>query len=160
MKDSELIFGLMASFGKKEYSILELKHLTSPFGVSESSLRTSLCRMAAKNTLEVRRNGKKAYYHFSKKGDRIKSNVGRSFDSCEWDEGDNSFWGVIFSVPDVQSDKRHYIRKKLQKYHFASLYSGFWIRPFNGREDIPKYLEGIIATEYCSLIKFSGGSSP
>ncbi len=152
MKDSDLIFGLMAAIGKSEYSMQDLKHLTAPFGVTESSLRTNLSRMATGKTIERNKKDKTVYYRFGRKGKSISENVSRSFDVLNWDDWDRSFWGVIFSVP--VNNKRHYIRTKLKKYRFASMYPGFWIRPINKKENIPESLQSIISAQYCSLIRF------
>ena len=67
MNDNELIFGLMSEFGRHDYSFEELKKLTTPFDVSETSLRTNLSRMIHKDTIQSRKHGKAAYYGLSKK---------------------------------------------------------------------------------------------
>ena len=52
MKDSDLIYGIMASLGEDEYSVNYLKYLLSPFNVTDSSLRTVLSRMQKSGVIE------------------------------------------------------------------------------------------------------------
>lgn len=154
MKESDLIFGLMATFNKKEFSISYLKYLTEPFKITESSLRTNLSRMTRKDLLKSRHEGKRAYYSFGRRGKTIKSNVALSFKSLNCSRWDNSWLGVLFSVPDIKKSERYYIRKKLLAYRFVSLYPGFWIRPFNKKENIKESLKNLIENKYCRMIRF------
>lgn len=154
MKDNELIFGLMSAYGRYEYSFEELKKLTAPFDVSESSLRTNLSRMIQKNTVQSRKHGKTAYYGLSKKGSRISSNIAFSFKGLDWSGWDRKWWGVLFTVPDEKSPQRHAIRKKLIAYRFANLYPGFWIRPVHPEERIAHHLSTLIENKHCTLIQF------
>ena len=154
MKDSDLIFGLMASFDKEAYAFDDLVYLTSPFGVSVSSLRTSLSRMSAANVIGVEKKGRKAFYRFAGKGRRISQNVSRGFRVPNWCNWDGAFWGVVFSVPEEHGEARHSIRKKLTMYRFACLNPGFWIRPAHPEERIPKILQSLLDSGYCRLIRF------
>lgn len=102
MNNSELIFGIMSAYGHDDYSFYQLKHLTSPFGVTETSLRTSLSRMVKKQTILSRKEGKSAFYSLSKKGQRISSNVTFSFKELDWSSWDRKWWGVLFTVPEIK----------------------------------------------------------
>jgi phenylacetic acid degradation operon negative regulatory protein len=155
MKESELIFGLMAAFAKDEYTIGDLIHLASPFEVNDSSLRTILSRMAAKDIVKSRHEGKKVYYSFTDKGLRVKFNISSSFQTLDWDNWDQRWWGVLFTVPDIEKYTRHYIRKKLSAYRFASLYPGFWVRPLHPKEKIEYYLANIFSNSHCRVIEFN-----
>jgi len=154
MKDSDLIFGLMASFDKKVYSFDDLRHLTAPFYVSVPSLRTCLSRMSAAKVIRVEKDGRKAYYSFADKGRRISVNVARGFQTPDWTGWDGEYWGVSFSVPEAHGEIRHYIRKKLTNYRFACLNPGFWIRPAHPEERMPEILGSILSSGYCRLIRF------
>jgi phenylacetic acid degradation operon negative regulatory protein len=156
MKVNELIFGIMAAFGKEEYSITDFLYLLKPFDVTESSLRTNLSRMSKRDLIKVRRDGKKAYYCFAGKGEKIKTNIAKSFSQeSDWSKWDNSWWGIAFSVPEIEKPARHRIRKKILAYRFVSLYPGFWIRPFNESEEIENRLSSLISNGYCKLIRFN-----
>jgi len=154
MKESDIIFGLMATSDKEEFSINDLKYLVKPFKITESCLRTNLSRMRRKDLLKSRRDGKRVYYSFGKRGKTIKSNVALSFKSLDRSRWNNSWWGMLFSVPDIKKSKRYYIRKKLLAYRFVSLYPGFWIRPFNEKENIKDSLKNLIGNKFCRIIKF------
>ncbi len=156
MNDSDLIFGLMAAFGKNEYAFSDLVHLSLPFKVTETSLRTNLSRMSKRDLILTRREGKNGFYSFAEKGNRIKENVSKSFNSLDWNNWDNMWWGIFFSVPEVKKAERYKIRKKLLSYRFVSLYPGFWIRPMNKLEKLEKSLSNIFNNEHCKVIKFQG----
>ncbi len=154
MKDSDLIFGLMASLNKEAYAFDDLVYLTSPFHVSVTSLRTSLSRMSAANVIEVGKEGRKAFYRFAGKGLRISRNISRGFRTPDWSHWDGAYWGVAFSVPEEQGKARHSIRKNLTMYRFACLNPGFWIRPAHPEERIPEILQSLLDSGYCRLIRF------
>ena len=158
MKDSDLIFGLMASLDKNVYTYGDLRYLTEPFGVSETSLRSNLSRMASAGLIQSDRQGRNAYYRFARKGQRISANVSSGFRALQWDGWTGEYWGVIFSVPDAKSENRHSIRKKLTKYRFACLNPGFWIRPLHPEEAIPEILNNILTSGFCRLIRFANHS--
>lgn len=155
MNDSEMIFGLMASFEYTEYSFEQLKYLAAPFDATETSLRTNLARMTKNNILVSRKEGKTALYRLNKKGGRISSNVAFSFRKLDWSQWDGRWWGVLFSVPNIESAQRNAIRTKLVAYRFANLYPGFWIRPLHQKEKIENCLESLIGSEYCTFIDFN-----
>lgn len=154
MKDNDLIFGLMATFGKEAYSFDDLRHLAAPFHVSVPSLRTNLSRMSAADMIMVSKEGRNAYYHFADKGRRISLNVSRGFRAPDWSTWDGAYWGVSFSVPESHGESRHTIRKKLTKYRFVCLNPGLWIRPAHPDERIPDSLSNILSSGYCHLIRF------
>ncbi len=154
MKDSDLIFGLMASINKSEYSVSDLKWLTKPFNISESSLRTTLSRITSKGTVESHKKGRNAFYKFSSKGKRISSNVSFSFKEPDWNNWDRSWMGVLFSVPVIDNSLRYHIRKKLTVYRFAPLYPGVWIRPHNKNEELENNLKDIITNRHCITVRF------
>jgi len=132
MKDSDLIYGIMASLGKDEYSVAYLNYLLGPFNVTDSSLRTVLSRMQKNKIIESKKNG---IYSFDKKGKKISQNVALSFKSSNWDNWDNTWWGYIYSLPSKEKVLRHKVRTKLSLYRFVSLYPGCWIRPLNIEKD-------------------------
>jgi phenylacetic acid degradation operon negative regulatory protein len=154
MKDSELIFGLMVSLGKERYSIAELLYLIRPFGITETSLRTNLSRMVHKQQLESGRKGPNVTYSFSSRGKEISANVARSFRPHDWNGWDESWWGVLFSVPELEKEIRYRIRKKLTFYRFAPLFAGTWIRPLHTDEAMEIYLQSILESPRCRMIRF------
>ena len=154
MKDGDLIFGLMASFGKELFSFDELRHLAAPFHVSASSMRVNLSRMAAAKLVQSVRAGRNARYRFGEKGLKIARNVRCGLRTPDWSGWDGAYWGVAFSVPEENAEVRHSIRKKLTLYRFACLNPGLWIRPLHPDERIPEVLDGILSNGFCRLIRF------
>jgi phenylacetic acid degradation operon negative regulatory protein len=154
MKETDLIFGIMASLNKKEYSFEVLSGLVSPFSINESSLRTALSRMNQRELINIRHDGKKAFYLFGDKGLNISKNVSYGFRSPDWSEWNNSWNAVVFSVPD--SPTRHSIRKKLESYRYAAFFPGFWIRPFHPSESMSASFAKQISGGHVSLMVCSG----
>lgn len=154
LTDIQLIFGIMSALNNKQYSFDDLLYLTDPFEVTETSLRTSLSRMIRENTIQSTKHGKTAFYSLSQKGSRIRSNVALSLKGLNWSQWNMQWWGLLFSVPDMQNQQRHKIRKKLVAHRFANYYSGFWIRPIHPDEKIQENFQSLIHTGNCTLIQF------
>jgi phenylacetic acid degradation operon negative regulatory protein len=154
MKDNELIFGLMASLGRENYSISQLRNFIRPFGTTETSLRTNLSRMVRRGDLESFRDGNKVFYGFSSKAREISANVALGFRSVDWSGWDESWWGVLFSVPELEKEERYRIRKKLTAYRFAPLFAGTWIRPSHPKDKMEMRLQSIRRSPHCRMIRF------
>jgi phenylacetic acid degradation operon negative regulatory protein len=152
--ESDLIFGIIASFNRTEYSVQELKYLSAPFNISESNLRAALSRMVKRGFLAKRRTGKQAFYYRSNKGQNLSSNVALRFENTDWSEWNRQWWGVCFSISETDKQDRYKIRKKLINYHFKPLYSGIWIRPYNIKQNIPEVLNSDYITKSARIIQF------
>lgn len=152
--NTNLIFGAMAALGREAYAIAQLREIIRPLGITETGLRTALSRLTAKGQLTSRREGRNTLYSFSSKGRRIRGNVSRSFRDLDWQSWDESWWGVIFSIPQDQKEARHPIRKKLKAYRFGMLFPGFWARPYHPSEALDKHLESLIHHPHCRMIRF------
>ena len=155
LKESDLIFGLMATFNKPEYSIEEFKYLLKPFRISESCLRTTLCRMAAKNIVQTCKQGRKALYSFTKSGELIKDNIALGFEKLDWSNWKGNWLGVLFSIPDLKKQERYNFRKNLLNYRFRPLYPGVWIRPFNSKEDVYSKILKKINKKLCEVVEIN-----
>jgi DNA-binding transcriptional regulator PaaX len=153
MTEKSLIFGLMASFNKTEYSITDLQYLTNPFEVSETSLRTNLSRLQKAGVLSSSREGKTALYRFSGKGKKISGNVSFSFSSPDWGGWDETWYTYSFTVPQIGKTDRYRIRTKLRAYRFASLYPGLYIRPYQEREKIETVFQDQLLLRHGDLLK-------
>jgi phenylacetic acid degradation operon negative regulatory protein len=154
VKDGELLIGIMASLGKKEYSALQLLGLTRPFRVSPASLRTSISRLEGRGVLSAKRGEGKTAYSFSPKGKGIVENMAAGFSAPDWSKWDKSFWGALWSLPAGEKNGRYRLTKKLSLYRFAPLFPGCWIRPRNAEEKMDKKLETLFADPRCRLIAF------
>ena len=145
----------MASFGKEEYSIVDLLHLLQPFNVSETSLRTNLSRMKINGTLESRKEGKTVFYRFYIRGQKMSRIAELGFSPPSWEGWNNKWFGVIFSINEENKENRYKIRKRLQAYRFAPQYPGFWIRPLHPIEREKYKYDEIFNKEYCSLVELN-----
>lgn len=154
MKESHLIFGLMATFNKPYYTFGDIYHLTRPFDVSESSIRTILSRMVYRNEISTFRENKQVHYRFAEKGIKMNAIASLAFHPPTWENWDHRWWGVTFTIPDIKNEQRYRIRKKLQAYHFANLYPGFWIRPYHIEEKIDEKLKSWANRKDIKIIDF------
>ena len=154
IKASDLLFGLMASLDKPEYRFSDLMYLTGPFNISETNIRTALSRFVAKGVLSVRKEGKRGYYRFSEKGERVRNNIALTFKSVDWSGWDGRWWGLAYSVPGLDQSERYRIRKKIEAYRFAALYGGFWIRPKHEKDRMAERLADLVAHPCCHMIRF------
>ncbi|MDP3448960.1 MAG: hypothetical protein Q8R87_00145, partial [Anaerolineaceae bacterium] len=135
MKDSDIIFAFFAVLKVDELSINQLMLLASPFNITETNMRSTLSRMHTKNVIEVRKDGRKAFYHIGTRGKRIGSNVSRHFKDPDWSNWNGSYWSAAFSLSN--SSARYRVQKKLLAYRFRAFYPGLWIRPFHPDENVP-----------------------
>jgi hypothetical protein len=62
MKDAEVIFAFLVSLGADELTMSQLMALATPFGISETSVRSCLSRLHARDVVAVRKEGRTAWY--------------------------------------------------------------------------------------------------
>lgn len=153
MKDADLLFAFFVSLPVTELTASRLMALAEPFGISETSLRSTLSRMHARNLIEIRKEGRTAFYRLGARGRRIGSNVGRRFSDLDWSSWDGSYWGAAFSQPD--SAGRYRRQKKLRAYQFRALYPGLWIRPYHPAENIAAAFEEMLQAGGFDLFRCS-----
>jgi phenylacetic acid degradation operon negative regulatory protein len=154
MKDGDLLIGIMASLGRREYTVAELAALVRPFAVTAASLRTNLSRLQSTGVLVSRREGGKTAYAFASKGRTIIGNVAAGFGTPDWSGWDGSFWGMLWSLPAADKNGRYRIAKKLSLYRFAPLFPGCWIRPYREREGLEEKLDWIFSHPRCRPVRF------
>jgi len=142
MKDSDIIFAFFVSLQVDELSINQLMLLASPFNITETNVRSTLSRMNSQNVIQVRKEGRTAFYHIGERGRQIGSNVSRHFKKPDWSNWDGSYWAVAFSLSDSRA--RYRVQKKLLAYRFRAFYPGLWIRPFHPDENVPDVFKLLI----------------
>jgi phenylacetic acid degradation operon negative regulatory protein len=154
MKGTDLLFGLLISFHKNEYSFSDIRWLTLPFSISETSLRTNLSRMESNGTIRIKKKGKRAFYSLTDKSVKLSSNISLSFSTPDWSGWNNDWWGISVSLPEEKNELRYYIHKKISSHRFALLHPGFWIRPYNKIEKTEERLKTIIDNHYVKTMRF------
>jgi len=135
MKAADILYAFFVTLRVDELSMLQLMALASPFGITETNVRSALSRMHSRNLIEVRKEGRAAFYRVGARGQRLGSNVGRHFHDPDWSSWDGSYWAAAFSLSDSRA--RYRLQKKLLAYRFRALYPGLWIRPFHPAENVP-----------------------
>ncbi|MBN2628320.1 MAG: BlaI/MecI/CopY family transcriptional regulator [Spirochaetales bacterium] len=161
MNAGELIFAFFASLPIGELTFSQIANLSLPFGVKETSLRTSLSRMHEKGLLQIEKRGRTAVYSFTEKSRSVSANVSAGFRLTAPDEWNGLFWGILFSLPAAEKVIRHKLRTKLEAYRYAPWMPGMWIRPVGDRERDGRDRERILYPEFCRVIEFrpEGGFS-
>lgn len=104
--------------------------LLEPLGVSDAHVRTVLSRMTAKGWLETVRQGRRAYYALSPRGQRLleegEARIYRPARAAAWDEQ----WTLLaYSIPEELRPLRDRLRVRLSWLGFGSLGNGLWLSP-------------------------------
>lgn len=108
-----------------------LVDLLQEFGISETSARATVTRLAKRGMLEMERVGRLTRYRMTADGRQDVGEQGgaiRDFAAAprDWD----GRWTVAaFSVPEDQRQLRHHLRSYLRWLGFASLFDGLWVAP-------------------------------
>ncbi|MFC7483946.1 PaaX family transcriptional regulator C-terminal domain-containing protein [Luedemannella flava] len=101
------------------------------FGISESSARSALSRLARRGLIAARRPGRRVTYHVTPQAMASHRAYLRRFltfgaEPPEW-TGD---WTVVaFSLPEPGQAHRHSVRRTLSSLGFVRLYDSVWMRP-------------------------------
>lgn len=119
-------------FGRKEHlPSAGLVTLANQFGITSTSARAALSRLARRGLLDSSKQGRRTLYGLTPRAERVLSE-GRdrimSF-GAEDRPWDGSWAVVIFSVPEDQRDVRHVLRTRLRWRGFGPLYDGVWVSP-------------------------------
>ena len=127
-------------FGRTEpLPSASLVSLMSEFGISPSSARTALSRLARRGLLAISKVGRSTFYSPTPYAERV-LREGRqrlfSFGDDSPDSWDGSWLVVAFSVPEEQRDMRHMLRTRLRWLGFGPLYDGVWVSPHAGAEAV------------------------
>lgn len=108
-----------------------LVSMLADFGIAESSARQSMRRLAARDLLVARRNGRTTSYGFPLRSDevieyRMRQVIGFGKESPQWD----GQWTVVnFSIPESDRELRRVLRNQLRSMRFGMLQDAIWINP-------------------------------
>jgi phenylacetic acid degradation operon negative regulatory protein len=106
--------------------------LAGEFGVSATSARAALSRLARRGLLTSYKTGRNTFYGLTRRAERVlrrgQSRI-MSFGSAPSRPWDGRWVVVVFSVPEERRDVRHALRTRLRWLGFASLYDGVWVSP-------------------------------
>jgi phenylacetic acid degradation operon negative regulatory protein len=113
--------------------------LAEEFGISASSARAALSRLAHRGLLSLSKSGRHTSYSATPLASRMLADgrhrvfsFGRN-SSAPWD---GTWLVVIFSVPEEQREARYQLRTKLRWLGFGALDDGVWVSPRQGAEDV------------------------
>jgi phenylacetic acid degradation operon negative regulatory protein len=105
--------------------------LVGEFGITPTSARAALSRLARRGLLDSSRWGRHTFYGLTRDaeqmlGDGLRRIMSFGIEDRPWD---GSWVVVAFSVPEEQRDLRHVVRTQLRWQGFAPLYDGVWVSP-------------------------------
>jgi phenylacetic acid degradation operon negative regulatory protein len=106
--------------------------LAGEFGVSTTSARAALSRLARRGLLTSSKSGRNTFYGLTRRAERVlRRGQARivSFGCAPARPWDGRWVVVVFSVPEDRRDVRHALRTRLRWLGFASLYDGVWVSP-------------------------------
>ena len=106
--------------------------LAGEFGVSPTSARAALSRLARRGLLTPSKSGRNTYYGLTRRAERVlRAGQARivSFARTPARPWDGTWVVVVFSVPERRRDVRHMLRNRLRWLGFATLYDGVWVSP-------------------------------
>ncbi len=156
MKPRSLMFTLYGEYIKYyggEIWVGSLIELMKPFGVSESSVRGAIFRMAQNNLLEVRKVGKKSYYSATAQG-RVDEGVSRVYATQNhiWDKK----WRILtYSFPEEKREIRNKIRKELIWTGFGHLTNSTLVTPNPVEDQVKEMIKVYEIEEYAFLFTSS-----
>jgi phenylacetic acid degradation operon negative regulatory protein len=106
--------------------------LAGEFGVSPTSARAALSRLARRGLLAPSKAGRNTYYGLTHRAERVlragQQRIVR-FGRTSAQPWDGRWVVVVFSVPEQRRDVRHALRTRLRWLGFATLYDGVWVSP-------------------------------
>lgn len=120
-----------------------LVHMLGEFGITESSARQAMRRLAARNLLVPSKNGRTTSYGYPNRSEeaieaRLRQVVGFGKDSPDWD----GKWTIVsFSVPEHDREARRMLRNQLRSMRFGMLQDAVWINPHDRSEAVNSMLD-------------------
>jgi phenylacetic acid degradation operon negative regulatory protein len=105
--------------------------VTDEFGITPTSARAALSRLARRGLLRSARDGRRTSYGLTADAERSLREGRRRLmafgaDDRPWD---GSWLVVVFSVPEGRRELRHTLRSRLRWAGFGPLYDGVWVSP-------------------------------
>lgn len=147
------IFGLYARAERNWLSVASVVKLMADLGVDGPAVRSSISRLKRRGLLSSERHGGAAGYSLSEQtldllaeGDIRIFGRGRS-------EVEDGWILVVFSIPEVERDKRHALRTTLTRLGFGTVAPGVWVAPGNLIREVRHTLERSDLVSYVDIFR-------
>ncbi|MGY6655409.1 PaaX family transcriptional regulator [Amycolatopsis sp. TRM77291] len=153
------LYGLYARDRSGWLSVASLVRLMADLGVDERAVRSAISRLKRRGLVDAERVGRMAGYRLSAAG----YNILAEGDSRIFDRHrgvlDDGWLLVVFSVPEVERDKRHQLRSQLMRLGLGTVAPGIWIAPAHLRDTVATTLERAELLDFTELFhsKHIGG---
>jgi phenylacetic acid degradation operon negative regulatory protein len=118
--------------------------LAEEFGISESSARAALSRLARRRLVVVSKSGRHTFYEVPPQAERmLREGRDRIFSFGHGFPGtwDGTWLVVVFSVPEEQREARYPLRSRLRWLGFGPLDDGVWVSPRQIPDEVAAALE-------------------
>lgn len=153
-------------FGRREaLPSAGLVALVEEFGISSSSARAALSRLARRGLLGLSKVGRRTFYSPTPYAERVLTDGRRQIFSFGRDPAgswDGTWLVVIFSVPEERREVRHLLRTRLRWLGFGPLYDGVWVSPHHLGEEVSEVLAncGVDQATVLRTVPVNLGSEP
>ncbi|NUS05348.1 MAG: PaaX family transcriptional regulator [Nonomuraea sp.] len=115
-----------------------LVRLLAEFGITETSARAALRRLASRGLLTSSRHGRTTAYGLPPRAyEVIEAHMRRLQSFGAVTPGWDGEWTVVtFSVPEDQRDTRRALRDGLRLLHFGMVFDAVWVSPHDRTDDV------------------------
>ncbi|WP_285489612.1 PaaX family transcriptional regulator [Amycolatopsis taiwanensis] len=147
------IFGLYARAERNWLSVASVVKLMADLGVDGPAVRSSISRLKRRGLLHSERHAGAAGYSLSESTlDLLAEGDIRIFERSRSEVGDGWIL-VVFSIPEVERDKRHALRTTLTRLGFGTVSPGVWIAPGNLMREVRHTLERRNLVSYVDVFR-------
>ncbi len=123
------VYGLYAREVGGWLSVAAIIRLMSELAIDETAVRSSISRLKRRGLLVAERSGGAAGYALSAPARTVLDEGDRRIFARRRAALDDGWVLAVFSVPEVERDKRHQLRSRLSWLGFGTVAAGVWIAP-------------------------------
>lgn len=152
-----LIFTLFGDFIWKrggEIWTSSLLYLMERLGMSERAVRSALSRMTGKGWISPQKHGRRSQYSLTARGIALMESGQQRIFASEFNDWDQKWHLVVFSLPEEKRGVRHALRTQLSWLGFGPLAPGTWISPHHPTSELESTFSDLKVEPYVEL--FSG----
>lgn len=132
----------------------DLLYLLELLDVSERAARSVLSRMAQKDWLIARKEGRRSQYSLTARGWTLLEEGGRRIFEAPFADWDGLWHLVIYSIPENSQHLRNALRQRLIWLGFGRLVPATWVSPHNRTLELENIFNELEIQDYVEV--FSG----
>lgn len=147
------VYGLYAREAGGWLGVATIIRLLAELGVDEPAVRSSISRLKRRGILLAERSDGVAGYGLSDAARAILDEGDRRIFERRRATVDEGWLLAVFSVPEVEREKRHQLRSRLAWLGFGTVSAGVWIAPAHLLDETVDVLERTGLTSYVDLFR-------